>query len=209
MSPIRVFVILLGTLGVFIVPQLSMAGPRVVGNGGDASVIRRIVLAQRREQIRSQLREVFQGAYIEQLQSDLYKFLGSELKLSDDGLEDKTELPTTILRTMKARGLAQEIERLNFDLRSECLDQAGLKRTATSQANVMGSSICIDLDRFIDGFGPYIQDSDIIALVMHELTHHFGFEDKNHHFAASIAQAWQSHAEQKSFSGEVTNFFVK
>ena len=110
---------------------------------------------------------------------------------------------------MRAKGFTKNLYATKFELNSECLDKDGISKTATTSMDKMGSSICINVEKLVDDFGPYIQDSDIIGLLMHEYSHHFGYEDKDHSFAAAVAESYQKDSENRNEEGVPLNYLIK
>ena len=71
------------------------------------------------------------------------------------------------------------------------------------------SDICVNPERIANEFGPYIQDSDLMGLMMHEFAHHYGYLDEDHSFGASIASAYQYDNEYRNQEGEPLNHLIK
>jgi len=113
------------------------------------------------------------------------------------------------LRDTQNRGLNKDIYLSEFKIEKKCIDKNGIEKTATTEMNVMNSAICINVERFVEEFGPYIQDSDIVGLLMHEYSHHFGYLDENHVFAASVADFYQKDNENRNQDGEPLNYLIK
>ena len=120
-----------------------------------------------------------------------------------------SEITKKILETMIQNGFAQDIQSISFTRSAKCIDKNGVEKTAVASMNKPRSPICINVERFADEFGPYVQDSDVLGLVMHELSHHYGFEDADHSFAAAIAKEWQLDNERRNEEGEPLNYFIK
>lgn len=171
--------------------------------GGDAKAIRSAILDNQRESLIQKSIALFEGTSNSRIEGALYWIVAHK------NMNFKNSKHQEMLNTMIEKGFAQDISSLKFVRSSKCLDSNGADKTAVASMNVPRSSICINVEKFVNEFGPYIQDSDVLGLVMHELAHHYGYEDADHGFAAAVANVWQSDNERRSEDGEPLNYFIK
>ena len=171
--------------------------------GGDSLIIRSKIFEKKKASLIKQTQDLFNGNNrVIDVRNILSWFNRQSVKTSD-------AKSNAILQDMRARGFAKNLFATEFELKEKCIDKDGLSKTATTSMNVMGSVICINAAKLVDDFGPYIQDSDIVGLLMHEYSHHFGYEDKDHSFAAAIAETFQADSERRNEEGDPLNYFIK
>ena len=170
--------------------------------GGDAKLIRSKIFQSKRQDLIKKVTALFEGNSDANLKSILAWMSKEHVRLPD-------QTQDAILKDMQKRGLGKDIYSTNFKLEKSCVDKNGIEKTATTEMNVMNSSICINVEKFVDDFGPYIQDSDIIGLLMHEYSHHFGYSDEKHEFAAGVTEFYQKDNERRNEEGDPLNYLIK
>lgn len=170
--------------------------------GGDSRVIRSKIMQNKRASLIVKTQDLFSNKGNIDIRNVLAWFNSSKVALGDKAAD-------AILNDMRSRGFAKNLFETPFVMKDKCIDKEGVSKTATTSINKMGSEICINTEKLVDDFGPYIQDSDIIALLMHEYSHHFGYEDMDHSFAAAIADAYQKDSENRNEEGDPLNFLIK
>lgn len=165
----------------------SSGGTSGVGGGGDGKLIRSIVLKVKRERMVNRIIYAFTSqdeVDYSTLKNRLYGYA-----VGTDQLENPKA--NAILQDMIAKGFLADLKTVKIVASKKCVDSSGVERTASAYMNKPGSDICFNPDRIVDEFGPYIQDSDLVGLVMHEFAHHYGYEDTDHFFAAHVAMEYQ------------------
>jgi hypothetical protein len=170
--------------------------------GGDAFVIRSKIFNAKKDNLVKQVNDLFTGKSNVDIKSVMAWFNQANFNLSD-------AKANAILKDMRDRGFGSDVYKTQFKLEKTCLDKNGISKTATTSMNEMNSEICINAEKFVNEFGPYIQDSDVVGLLMHEYSHHFGYEDADHSFASSIAESYQKDSERRNEEGEPLNYLIK
>lgn len=161
----------------------ASGGTSSVGGGGDASAIRSLIMKHRKEYLIKGLINTF-SERPKNVRTYVKHIIGM---YAENLLEVKEPNAKKIFQDMIENGLREDIKKIEFVISRKCLDQSNIERSASTKMNDRGGVICINPYRIVDEFGPYIQSSDIIGLVMHEIAHHYGYEDEDHFFAASMA----------------------
>jgi len=103
-----------------------------------------------------------------------------------------------ILEKMFANGYWEDFRDTEIVIKDKCIDMYGKERAATSPMNQMRGTICLNPNAVIDDLGYTIPDSALIALILHEYAHHFGYEDKDYSFAVDIANAIETRNAESS-----------
>ncbi len=172
--------------------------------GGDARKIRSLILTSKSKQLRSQVVKIFseKSVTVFGLKNSIAWLTLGQMKLADQKSKN-------ILNDMIKKGFQSDLNKVEFILSDRCLDLNGVEKSATAKMNKPGSKICVSPDRIVAEFGPHIQDSDLVGLAMHELAHHYGFEDTDHSFAAAVALEWQKDSEQRNQDGEPLNSLIQ
>lgn len=173
--------------------------------GGDAKVIRSLIMQTKREKLIKAVVNAF---------SDQPNNLGTSVRGSLSWLatgrqkfsDEKAEI---ILKDMIAKGFGRDLAKTKFVMSERCVDRFNIERTAVATMNVPASDICINPARLVDEFGPYIQDSDIMGLMIHEFAHHYGYEDTDHFLASSVAMDYQLDNEDRNQDGAPLNYLIK
>lgn len=180
------------------------SGGGMDSGGGDARKIRSLILTSKSKQLRSQVVKIFseKSVTVFGLKNSISWLALGQMKLADQKSQN-------ILNEMIKKGFQSELNKVEFILSDRCLDLNGVEKSATAKMNKPGSKICVNPDRIVAEFGPYIQDSDLVGLAMHELAHHYGFEDADHSFAAAVALEWQKDSEQRNQDGEPLNSLIQ
>lgn len=164
------------------------------GGGGEAKKIRSLILAKKRAALEAAVENAF-------MSKDTYNNVTHFLEVFASGrLQIADAKNNSILQTMVQKGFSVDRMKTKFVVKAQCVDSAGVSKSAVAAMNKPGSDICINVKRIVDEFGPYIMDSDIIGLAMHEYAHHYGFLDEDHSFAAAAALAWQKDSEERDES---------
>ncbi len=168
--------------------------------GGDARKIRSLILESKRQDLIRQTAEVFDGSIGVQSVSNLLAWFAiGRVKLGDAKSQ-------AILDDMLSKGFGKNLAQTKFVMKKSCKDKNGVEKTAVARISAPATDICINPSRFVEEFGPYIQDSDVMSLMMHELSHHYGYEDQDHSFAAAIASEYQKDNERRSQDGSPLNY---
>ena len=110
---------------------------------------------------------------------------------------------------MIKRGFGNDLNKTKFVIASSCKDRHGDEKSAVAKMNAPQSDICVSAAKIVNEFGPYIQDSDLMGLMMHEFSHHYGYEDADHSFAAAVAIEYQSDSEERNQEGDPLNYLIK
>ncbi len=158
-----------------------------VGGGGDGKMIRSLILKAKRERMVDRLIQVFTSQDVidyATIRNSLYGYALGTTKL--ENLK-----ANAILQDMISKGFLADLKTVKFIASKKCVDSDGVERAASTTMNRPGADICFNPERIVDEFGPYIQDSDLVGLVMHEFAHHYGYEDTDHFFAAHVAMEYQ------------------
>ncbi len=201
----KIFVLI--ALLILATPTKSMArgGTSGVGSGGDAQAIRSLVLKNKREHLIKSVAKSFADSP-KLVPTNVRDLLGGIAQGRQPLSNPKAQ---AILNDMIQKGFARDLEKTKFVLSDACLDHLGTERTAVAKMNAPGTDICVNPARIVDGFGPYIQDSDLIGIMMHEFAHHYGYEDSDHSFAANFAMDYQLDNEERNQDGAPLNYLLK
>jgi hypothetical protein len=186
---------------------LLKAGGVVNGGGGDARLIRRFVLDTKKKHLLSEVVGVFSDENPNQNAVTNVKRLLAWIASGRMQLQNAEA--QKILSDMIARGFGKDLSQTKFILAERCMDSKSVEKTASAKMDEPRSDICINPDRVVEDFGPYIQDSDLMGLMMHEFSHHYGYEDADHSFAAAIALEYQLDNERRNQEGDPLNYLIK
>lgn len=165
----------------------STGGSTGIGGGGDAKAIRSLILEKKRAGLQKYVVETFSdevGGGITDMRQLLSLYISGLMIKTDPNVR-------IILDDMIAKGFKDDLMKTKFVMSKKCVDRFNIERTAVTNMNIPRSDICINPVRVVEEFGPYMRKSDLLALVMHEFAHHYGHEDANHLFAASVALDYQ------------------
>lgn len=187
-------------------PVASTTTAQVSGQergGGDARRIRSAILSSHRAKLIASVITAYRDDEgVTNVRNFLSWFNRGTMHLQDEAQQK-------ILEDMIARGFGKNLMKTKFVMAESCFDSKGDSKTAVAEMNKPASDVCVSPSRIVDDFGPYIQDSDIMGLMMHELAHHYGYEDADHSFAAAIADEYQRDNEEKNQDGMPLNYLVR
>ena len=171
--------------------------------GGDARRIRSAILVSHRAKLITSVVTAYRDDQgVLNVRNFLAWFNRGTMRLHDEAQQK-------ILEDMITRGFGKNLMKTKFVMTDSCVDSKGDSKTAVAEMNQPAGDICVSPSRIVDDFGPYIQDSDIMGLMMHELAHHYGYEDADHSFAAAIADEYQRDNEEKNQDGMPLNYLVR
>ncbi len=171
--------------------------------GGDAKLMRSLIAESKRDVLVKQVVDAFMRNDATNIRNTLGWFSRNRAILKD------TPAAQAILHNMLDKGFASDIYKTEFEISKSCIDSRGKNKAAVATINAPRTSICINPDVIVKDFGPYIQDSDLVALIMHEFSHHYGHMDADHSFAAAVAQVYQEDSERENQEGSPLNYLLR
>lgn len=204
-------ILLLATASSFVLVETTVLASTSMSfgqdrGGGDARVIRSKILDSKMPILIREVTGVFKDPNPNSNATTSVRGLLSwisrgRLKLGDIDAQKK-------LDDMLDKGFGKDLSQTKFVLSKKCLDKEGIEKSASTEMNVPRADICVNPERIAREFGPYIQDSDLMGLMMHEFAHHYGYSDIDHSFAASIASAYQADNEYRNQEGDPLNYLI-
>ncbi len=101
-------------------------------------------------------------------------------------LDPRTEDARKIVVEMKNNGLAEDIRKSSYQTNEICRDENEVEKEGVA-TGVRGDSICFSVEKLLNNWydsNPKITWSELqerlMALAVHEHSHHFGYEDRDH-----------------------------
>ncbi|MEQ1724108.1 MAG: hypothetical protein ABL930_13110, partial [Pseudobdellovibrio sp.] len=159
--------------------------------GGDAAVIQANITAAHRQSLNAQLVKVFSNTdqgVLSLKNYILYFFKRIDLVKSNEVHK--------ILTDMKSRQVEALIQnKLVYKVSGLCVDKNNLSKSATAAITTNPPSspeVCVNPNKIISDLGTNITDSALVGIVVHELSHFYGYEDADHSLATAAAETMRT-----------------